>query len=69
MSVALIHNPLITSGQSREEIQTALNMEDNNFLAIYQSYNKNNLLAAAFAVESDMIFAHTRVYTRTFLGG
>ena len=32
MSVALIHNPLITSGQSREEIQTALNMEDNNVL-------------------------------------
>ena len=32
MSVALIHNPLITSGQSREEIQTALNMEDNSVL-------------------------------------
>ena len=27
MSVALIHNPLITSGQTREEIQTALNIQ------------------------------------------
>ena len=27
MSVALIHNPIITSGQTREEIQTALNIQ------------------------------------------
>ena len=32
MSVALIHNPLITSGQTREEIQTALNIQGDDEL-------------------------------------